>query len=332
MKPSQLVKALTFALKSNDMPILIKGKPGIGKSDIVAQSCALLNYRLIISHPVVADPTDYKGLPFVVDGKAEFMPFGELNELINATEPTVFFLDDFGQASPAVQAACMQLLLARRINGHMVSEHVRFISATNRREDKAAVGGLLEPVKSRFASILELDVDTDDWVLWALDHKMPVELVSFIRFNKKMLDNFEPTKDIKNSPMPRTVAFVGKMMNAGLPDELQFEMFKGAAGEIFATEFIAYLKVWMGLPSIGQIKLNPETAPVPTETGAMYAVSTLCANSMDAGNMAPLYTYLKRLPMEYMVSAVKYGTRLNPSACNTEAFQRFTMENPNAFK
>jgi AAA domain (dynein-related subfamily) len=332
MKSSKLIEALIFAMQVNDMPILVIGKPGIGKSDITEQVKNTLGFNMLTATPIVEDPTDAKGMPWVVNGVADFLPFGNLKMMMEAKSPLIVFIDDFGQANPSMQAAYMQLLLARAINGKKISEHVRFVAASNRREDKAAVGGLLEPVKSRFASILELEVDTDDWVMWALNNNMPVELISFIRFNKKMLDNFEPTKDLKNSPCPRTVAKVGRMLNMGIPDDLRYEMFKGAAGEVFATEFIAYLKVWMGLPSIGQIKLNPDTAPVPDEPGAQYAVSTMCANAMDAGNMAPLYTYLKRLPLEFMVSAVKFGTRLNPSACHTEAFQRFTMENPNAFK
>ncbi len=43
----------------------------------------------------------------------------------------VCLLDDLGQAPPAVQAAAMQLLLARRVNGHAVSDHVTFLAATN---------------------------------------------------------------------------------------------------------------------------------------------------------------------------------------------------------
>ena len=57
---------------------------------------------------------------------AYFLPYGELHEILHAQEETIFFLDDLGQATPAVQAACMQLILARRINGHIVSDKVTF--------------------------------------------------------------------------------------------------------------------------------------------------------------------------------------------------------------
>src|SRR5580765_2856955 len=99
-------------------PILISGAPGVGKSDVVDQSAQLAGADMILSHPAVSDPTDAKGLPWVVDGAATFLPFGELHRAINATRPTVWFLDDLGQAMPAVQSSFMQLLLARRVNGH----------------------------------------------------------------------------------------------------------------------------------------------------------------------------------------------------------------------
>ena len=44
-------------------PVLIKGAPGIGKSDMVEQVARITKHDLIVSHPVVSDPPDYKGVP-----------------------------------------------------------------------------------------------------------------------------------------------------------------------------------------------------------------------------------------------------------------------------
>jgi hypothetical protein len=62
------------------MPVLIKGAPGTGKTDIVTSACCKAGVELIISHPVgVDEPIDYKGLPALRDGHAEFLPFGALH-------------------------------------------------------------------------------------------------------------------------------------------------------------------------------------------------------------------------------------------------------------
>src|SRR5258706_16400244 len=113
MKPRQLLAFLAKTIREG-LAVLIQGAPGVGKSDIVAQAAIAADAELILSHPAVSDPTDVKGLPWVVKGKADFLPFGELERAINATERTVWFLDDLGQATAAVQASYMQLLLARR--------------------------------------------------------------------------------------------------------------------------------------------------------------------------------------------------------------------------
>ncbi len=327
MKPSTLCSYLAFAI-ANNFPVLIKGKPGVGKSDVVNKAAAEANAHLIISHPVVSDPTDYKGLPFPQkNGTAEFLPFGELNRLINAKEKTVFFLDDLGQAPPSVQAACMQLLLARQINGHKISDAVTFLAATNRREDKAAVSGLLEPVKSRFASIVELEVDTEDWVKWAIDNNMPTELIAFIRFRPELLDKFEPSREIQNSPSPRTVAYVGKQQIARLPEIFEFEAFKGAAGEAFAIEYRAFLKIFRDLPSMDEIILNPSTAPVPSDPGALYAISTALAQKMSDQNITPICEYLERLPVENSVACMKDAVSRNRSISNNRAYIIWSSEN-----
>ena len=166
--PKQLT-ALLAAMIPARLPLLITGAPGVGKSDIIAQATAQSQADLLISHPAVADPTDAKGLPWPKAGENEatFLPFGELASAIKATKPTVWLLDDLGQATPAVQASFMQLILARRVNGHILPDHVTFVAATNRRSDRAGVAGILEPVKSRFACIVELEPTIDDWSQWA---------------------------------------------------------------------------------------------------------------------------------------------------------------------
>src|SRR6185312_7031090 len=112
MKPNTLSGYLKKAIVRN-YPVLIKGKPGIGKTEIISAAASDADSDLIISHPVVADPTDFKGLPFPTsDGRAEFLPYGDLDRIKKASKKTVYFLDDLGQASAAVQAACMQLILA----------------------------------------------------------------------------------------------------------------------------------------------------------------------------------------------------------------------------
>jgi len=319
MKPKDLSQLLSTTIPAR-LPVLIKGAPGVGKTDIVTQACKDTGTTLLISHPVVDEPIDYKGLPAIRDDHAEFLPFGALRRLIETKDPLVYFMDDLGQAPPTVQAAAMQLILARRINGFQVSDDVTFLAATNRKQDKAGVSGILEPVKSRFVSIVELEPDVDDWVIWASMNNLPPELIAFIRFRPQLLFDFTPTVDMSNSPCPRTVHNVGKLMQLGLSQKLEFEAYAGAAGEGFAAELMGFLQIFRHLPDPKLILFNPDGAQIPDDPATIYAIIGALSRLAKPENMDALVSYANRLPEEFSVLLMTDAEKRNPSIINTRAY------------
>lgn len=307
-----LVKMLPAGLSA-----MIKGAPGVGKSDVVAQVAEELKYDLLISHPVVQEPINYIGLPAIVNGCAEFLPFGDLRFLLEAKRPLIAFLDDLGQAPVTVQAAAMQLLLARRINGHKISDHVVFVAATNRRQDRAGVTGILEPVKSRFVSILELNPDVDSWTEWALKNDVPAEVIGFIRFRPNLLHTEEATAEIVNHPCPRTIAHMGKLVRVGITD---IETLSGAVGSGCASEFIGFIRVYQDLPDLDEIIDDPKGAKVPTGSAALYAVTAGLVCKLTKANSGAIITYCEKLPSEFSTLLIRDAIRKEPSIQSTKAF------------
>lgn len=325
MRPSELVTFLCAAIPAR-RPILITGAPGIGKTDIVDEACRRSGAALILSHPAVADPTDVKGLPWLGgDGtSATFLPFGELAQAIKATTPTVWFLDDLGQAPPSVQASFMQLLLARRVNGHALPDCVTFVAATNRRTDRAGVSGILEPVKSRFASIVNLDVNLDDWCAWAIDHALPAELIAFLRFRSDLLCKFEATADLTNSPVPRTWAHVAQLLALKMDDALTHAAVVGAVGEGAAVEFSAFRRLFAEMPNIDAILADPDKGTIPAAPATRYAVVTALAMRADLKNIAKVTRYAERLvgadAGEFAALLMRDVIRRDKSIMQTKAF------------
>lgn len=330
MRPQDLAKTLETLIPQR-LPVLIKGAPGIGKTDIIKQVCAKIDADLLIGHPVVDNPTDYKGLPCFVDGEARFLPIGNLKQLLTAKRLTVFFIDDLGQASPVVQAACMQLILERRINEHAISEHVVFIAATNRKEDRAGVSGILEPVKSRFVTIIELEPHRDDWCRWALEHGMPNELIAFIHFKPGLLFSFEPTADITNTPCPRTVAHAGHLYNLNLPPSIRYETISGAAGEGFAAEFEGYVRILMNLPDPRLVLKDPhkhkEEVLKSSEPSVRHALVVALAEHVELGSMDAYMEVLSWLPPEFGVLSVTLAIRRDKGLKHCAAFNKFLVDN-----
>lgn len=328
MRPTELLTFLSHTIAAR-IPVLIQGAPGIGKSDIVAKAAIDAGADLILSHPAVADPTDAKGLPWVVDGHATFLPFGELERALQADKPTVWFLDDLGQASPAVQASYMQLLLARRVNGHVLSDHVTFIAATNRRTDRAGVSGILEPVKSRFGSIVELEANLDDWTSWAIDADLPPEMIAFLRFQPDLLCKFSATSDLSNSPVPRTWHNAAKLVQLNLPQSIQASAIAGAIGEGAASEFLAFLRLYRELPSVDQILIDPDSVAIPESPAVLYALSGALAHRTTDQNFGRVARFIDRMVGagrgEFGVLLVRDAIRRHPSITATQAFVKLTI-------
>jgi hypothetical protein len=319
---------LSEAIENRD-PVMVTGAPGIGKSDLFWWAASDADADIILSHPAVSDPTDIKGLPWVVDGAASFLAFGDLRRAIEATRPTVWVFDDLGQATPAVQASAMQLFLAREVNGHKISPFVTFFAATNRRTDRAGVSGILEPVKSRFITIVELQADILSWCRWALDHDVPPELIAFLRSFPDLLSAFVPSADLTNSPCPRTWAHAARLLRyKRLSASARHEALSGAVGEAAANQLLVYLRMYAELVNVDQILLNPATAPIPTSPSQLYAIVSALAYRATAGNFDRIGQYITRLMdghREFAALCVKDSVRRHPETTQTAAYVRLAV-------
>lgn len=320
VKPKMLATILDETIPAHE-PILITGSPGIGKSDIVSQACARTKAQSIIVHPVVCDPTDFKGMPWVTSDGAEFKEFGELKLLMTAKRLTVCFIDDLGQALPSVQAAVMQMLLARQVNGKKISPHVVFIAATNRRQDRAASNGIIEPLKSRFLTIVELLADYRQWVKWARESNAIVpEVIAYLGFRTEMFNKFEPSQDLVNSPSPRTWAAMSRIFKLNLSDEAKLPMYTGAVGQAAALEFTGYVKLLRHMVSTQAVFATQGRAPIPDKPDALHALLTALAMQVTEPLMGAFCTYMQAVHAagrgEFVVQAVNQAIARNVLLAN----------------
>lgn len=298
MKPNELTACLTRLAKAQE-PAMIIGSPGIGKTDICRQVAENCEMDFIPVIPAISDPTDPKGVPGRNgEGDWEWHLIGDARRIAKAKKPTFVLLDDLGQAAPSVQAAYMQWPLLRRIGEHAIPDCVSIFACSNRKQDRAGVNGILEPVKSRFITIYELTVDEMDWVEWAFTHNMPSKLIAFVHFRPTLLTSFKPSADITNSPSPRTFANAGRLINLGLDD---IESLSGAVGEGCAVEMAGFFKYWNQLPNLDALIADPDKADVPDEPAALYAVVTGLVEKAMASNIGRIFKYAKRLPKDFSI-------------------------------
>jgi hypothetical protein len=330
MKATDLVALIEATIKAKHN-LMVTGSPGIGKTQLEVEAARRVKAENFIMYPSIGDPTDAKGFPFIVDGKADFVPFGELRRVYDAIEAgnlCALFLDDLGQGAPATQASYMSLM--DRLRGKCA-----VIAATNRRSDRAGVQGVLEPVKSRFHAIVELQADLDDFcnhvidtgeTRYHLDEEAILDVVSFLRFRPEQLCNFNPTIDLSNSPCPRTWIAAAQTVSLKLPAHIEFEAIAGAVGQGTGGEFSAFKKMRRELPNLDGILLNPQAATIPTEPSVKWAVCTGLAAKANKSNFPRVHVFAQKLydagQGQFSALLVRDAVRRQPDIMETMDFQK----------
>lgn len=330
MKPSVLMTVLEKTIRAKQ-PVLLVGPPGSAKTDMVHQVAARVEHDLIVIHPVTGDPTDMKGLPWInpTDGLADFIPFGDLRKMLEATEPTVVLVDDFGHAFPQMQASFMHLFLARHIGEHKLSDNVTFIVCTNDTTHHAGVTGILEPIKSRMMSIINVETDVEDWVAWAIENNIAPEVVSFMRFiGHKLLSDFQPTTGLTNSPSPRGQVQVSNIIKMNFAPDVEKELIAGCCGQSYAEQIFNYLQIYRNLPDPMEILRNPGTCEVPTDNMLLFAYCGALGSMARPDIMDKIVTFGKRLPIEFAVKLLMLDCKAaDPGNHEVTAYTNWAIEN-----
>ena len=221
----------------------------------------------------------------------------------------------------------MQLILARRVNGHVLPDHVTFIAATNRRSDRAGVSGILEPVKSRFACIVELEPNIDDWSLWAYGHGVSPTLIAFLRYRPELLCQFQATADLTNSPVPRTWAHLAKLETLNLSPAVESSAFSGSVGEGPALEYQAFRQMAKSLVNLDAILVNPDKVSIPSKPSELYATVIGLASRANEQNFNRIAVYANRLHVEanhgeFAVLLIRDSIRRDEKIQYTDSFTR----------
>ncbi|GAA2459569.1 MoxR family ATPase [Actinomadura vinacea] len=149
------LEALALAVAAN-LPVLLWGEPGIGKSAGMEQLAARLDVPLETVIASVHEPSDFAGLPIIGDDPATtgvpMAPPDWAVRLAAAGRGLVFF-DELSSAPPAVQAALLRVVLERRVGSLSLPEPVRVVAAANPPSSAADGWHLSPPLANRFVHL-----------------------------------------------------------------------------------------------------------------------------------------------------------------------------------
>lgn len=310
---------------SADIPVFLWGPPGIGKSDLVGSVAKVSNLPMVDLRAALLDPLDLRGLPKISGNKVEWLPMGELPDAARDGPNGILFLDELNAAAPAVQAACFQLVLNRRIGTYELPAGWRIVSAGNRQSDRASAQRLSSALADRFAH-LSIDVDVDAWCRWALQESLPAELIAFIRFRPELLHDFDPDRLINATPRGWGQR-VAPLLAAGLAPETELAALAGSVGDGPAMELVAFLRIWRTLPSPDAVLLSPDAGDVPSDPATVFALMGALSRKVTESTMVNFVRYLSRVPVEYGVAAMRDAVTRDSLLQSTSGFVSWAAAN-----
>ncbi|MFE3189380.1 AAA family ATPase [Nocardia sp. NPDC059240] len=164
-RPDIQLEALTLAVAA-DLPVLLWGEPGIGKTAALTQLAESLDLPLTTVIASVHEPSDFSGLPIIGDDPAsQGVPMAPPDWAVRLVQAGrgLLFLDELSTAPPAVQAALLRLVLERRIGSLQLPAGVRIVAAANPRSSAADGWELSPPLANRFVHLQ-----------WTHDHEVVV--------------------------------------------------------------------------------------------------------------------------------------------------------------
>lgn len=315
MNYDQLVNELCLLLPEGEN-VLVIGPPGVGKTSAGFDAAKRLGWQLpMLRHPAVEENTEVRGAPWITveEGKprARMHPFEDLYALLTAEAPLLVMLEDVIQAPTPTQCAYMQLLGPTRcLDGKRISPHVRFMGTSNRAQDRAGGVRMIEPLKDRWGTILELAFDAAVTSEHFSSKGLDPRLGGLIRFQPDLF-KWKPTPELEKTPTPRSAERFGRYLALGASEA----SLSGCCGPGFYAAWIGWCEVYSRVVPFENIIAAPKTAPVPKEgdCGLLYATAAMIANRVRKETAEAVATYLARLPREYQVFALSDMFQRHPN-------------------
>ncbi len=287
-RPDDQLDALTLAVAA-DLPVLLWGEPGIGKTAALHQLADSLDLPLTTVIASVHEPTDFSGLPVIgADPAVRGIPMAPPDWAVRLADTGrgLLFLDELSTAPPAVQAALLRLVLERQVGALKLPPGIRIVAAANPRASAADGWDLSAPLANRFVH-LQWTHDHDvvvrglggTWPRAALPRLDPAKVTEAVAYARKavcgllaarpaLVHQLPKTETRRGSawPSPRTwdmaLRLVAFGTAAGASRDVLSILVRGVVGDGPGLELLAAMDR-MELPDPETLLADPTNAVLP---------------------------------------------------------------------
>jgi len=310
-----------------DEPLMLLGKPGMGKTAMFESVCAHLAISFIDFRLSLRDPVDVGGMrvPDVKSGVLKHYVPEDLPNVERHGNKGIVLFDEINVVSQLMQATAYGLIQERRNGSYRMPIHWTPMAAGNNVADRAAAQRISTALANRF-NVQVVEPDLKVWLAQYGSEHVDTRGTAFLRFRPDLF-HVMPNADQLAFPTARSWTKAFKFIE----EEPTFrrKVIAGYVGDDAAGEFEAFWRIMEKATTIDEVVADPKGARLPEQqdTGTYYAVTGMLARMIDRKNADPIMVYANRMLPEFQVALIQDATRRDPGLKNTRAYTRWVEDN-----
>ena len=194
--------SLAPSVSAARLPVLLRGRHGIGKSQVVYQLAAEAGLPVVERRASQMTEGDLVGLPSIEGNRTSFNPPDWFKTACE--EPVVLFLDEVDRATLEVRQGIFELTDSRKLNGHTLHPDTLIFAAINGGEHGESYQvNEMDPAELDRWSVWDVEPTTEDWLAWGKSNVDGL-IWDFINQNRGHLEHTTDIEPNKRYPSRRS--------------------------------------------------------------------------------------------------------------------------------
>lgn len=289
---------------------MLHGRPGIGKSDIVAQLAAETGAQLYDLRLTTIEPQDLRGLPFYDHATRRTVWYRPEDLPDDPARPAILFLDELTAAAPSLQPTVYGLLQERRVGRHHLPASCFLVAAGNGTDDGAVAYEMGTALADRLIH-LHIRAEPADWLArYAVPRNLHPAVITFIRTRPDLLETSEDAlrRGLTIACTPRSWVRVSDILKA-IPDpRLRAPMIAGTIGDAAAAEFLLVAEEIAATVQVADLLEAPKAKRPDLYPQTMTGLTALTYALIGAADAASLPKVIE------VMADLRHLPRLRPDA------------------
>lgn len=318
-----------------NVPLIIVGPPGCGKTQIMAQAAAdtgALYTELLIAGRDIGDWY----MPFVDNGGLKFY-YNPAIPLIGSkwdTDKLVYLnIDEFSGGKPLMQNQMLKALDEFMIGADRLSPNTRIFGTGNRAWDLAHVEQLSAALGNR-ATFVTVEPDLEAFLAYGIARKFHPITLAWVKFDPTYLMSFDSEQFLAGDPAfcsPRSNERLSKIQYQYDLGNMSKSVFRalvcGTIGQKVGIKYIGFTDIREEMPDIPSILAGDfATAKIPKKPEVLYAVIFSITQRTEKPTLPNALSYIERLNPEWQSMFSNALSSAKPNLVVTAAWGEFASK------